>query len=157
MLTSQNPEWVARATSNAPVEGASEIDIAFEHEQLLVYAEAKLGSDVSMRTTFDPQRNQIVRNIDCLLDNAGDREAAFWMVVKDDEPSRAYVQLMKSYKADSNLLKEQLPHCDPKRLESIAQNLVVLLWSDFDSLLSAEGADEEALAVKRELKRRIAV
>ena len=67
MLASGNPDWVARAKAPEPVEGSSEIDIVFEHDEFLVFIEAKLGSDVSMSTSYDPQRNQIVRNIDCLI------------------------------------------------------------------------------------------
>ena len=68
-----------------------------------MYVEAKLGSDISMNTKYDPQRNQIVRNIDCLIENAGERLPIFWMLVRDEAPERAYVQLMKNYKADPSI------------------------------------------------------
>jgi hypothetical protein len=76
MQTSGNREWILRASNPDPVEGSSEIDVTFDHDQFLVYVEAKLGSDVSMNTKYDPQRNQIVRNIDCLIESAGERDAA---------------------------------------------------------------------------------
>ena len=34
--------------NNQVVEGASEIDICFDHDEFLVYVEAKLGSDISL-------------------------------------------------------------------------------------------------------------
>jgi hypothetical protein len=40
----------------------------------LLFVEAKLGSDVATHTTYDEARNQIVRNIDCVLETACDRE-----------------------------------------------------------------------------------
>lgn len=150
-----NAEWVLRASNPAPVEGNSEIDIALEHEEFLVYVEAKLGSDVSMSTSYDPQRNQIVRNIDCLLANAGSRLPIFWMVVRDEAPDRAYVQLMKSYQAEPALLARDLPHRDPARLNAVAQNLTILLWRDFAESLCGPGWDAECTAVKQELERRI--
>jgi hypothetical protein len=104
MQNSGNAEWVLRAGNPEPVEGNSEIDVSFEHDQFLVYVEAKLGSDISMDTKYDPQRNQIVRNIDCLIANSGDRIPMFWMLVRDEAPERAYVQLMNSYKAEPKLL-----------------------------------------------------
>jgi hypothetical protein len=155
MLESGNPEWIARAGSPEPVEGPSEIDIAFEHNEFLIFVEAKLGSDLSMSTSYDPQRNQIVRNIDCLIEKADGRMPFFWMLARDDDPGRAYVQLMKGYKNDPALLARDLPHRSPETLAQIAQNLTLLLWRDFSELVCGLGADAETNAVKRELGRRI--
>jgi hypothetical protein len=155
MQKSDNPNWVLRASNPEPVEGPSEIDVCFDHDQVLVYVEAKLGSDVSMSTTYDPQRNQIARNIDCLLEMAGPRTPLFWMLVRDEELGRAYVQLMNRYKADPGLLARDLPHRDRESLNQIAQNLTILLWADFKELVCGPGWDEESTAVKRELERRI--
>jgi len=98
MLASGNLKWVLRAKVPEPVECPSEIDIVFEHDKFLAVVESKLGSDVSMITKYDPQRNQIIRNIDCLIENAGHRTPIFWMLVRDESPDRAYVQLMNNYK-----------------------------------------------------------
>jgi hypothetical protein len=155
MLTSQNPEWVSRAQAPDPVEGASEIDIAFEEDRFLVFVEAKLGSDVSTSTRHDPERNQIVRNIDCLIDQAGDRVPVFWLLVRDEEPSRAYVQLVASYKNDPILLARELPHRSEKTLADIARNLTIVRWSDLKELVCTLGRDQEENAVKQELKLRI--
>ena len=155
MLASGNPEWTSRASVPEPVEGSSEIDIMFEHDQFLVYVEAKLGSDISMGTTYDPQRNQIIRNIDCLIESAGDRTPIFWMLVRDEEPTRGYVQLMNNYGNDPRLLIRDLPHRDAETLKRIARNLTILLWSDFKELVCGPGSDPVKAAVKRELERRI--
>jgi hypothetical protein len=155
MLASGNPEWASRATIPEPVEGSSEIDIVVEHDQFLVYVEAKLGSDISMGTTYDPQRNQIIRNIDCLIESAGDRTPIFWMLVRDEEPTRGYVQLMNNYGNDPRLLIRDLPHRDAETLKRIARNLTILLWSDFKELVCGPGSDPVKAAVKRELERRI--
>ena len=138
-----------------PVEGSSEIDIAFEHDKFVVFIEAKLGSDVKMFTSHDPQRNQIARNIDCLIENAGDRMPIFWLLVRDEEPARAYVQLMNGYKSDPSLLARDLPHRDVETLNHIAQNLTIVLWSDFKELVCSLGPDPEENTVKQELERRI--
>jgi hypothetical protein len=155
MLASANPGWTARARTPEPVEGASEIDVVCEHDKFVVFIEAKLGSDVSMSTTYDPQRNQIIRNIDCLIANAGKRTPIFWLLARDEEPTRAYVQLMNSYKSDPSLLVRELAHRDAETLRCIAQKLTILLWSDFKELVCGPGADPEITAVKRELERRI--
>lgn len=157
MLGSGNQEWVLRANNPNPVEGSSEIDVTFDHDQFLVYVEVKLGSDVSMSTSYDPQRNQIARNIDCLIESAGNRIPMFWMLVRDQAVDRAYVQLMNGYKTDPELLIRDLPHRNVETLEGIAQNLTLLLWDDFGELVCGPGWDEESTAVKQELKRRIKI
>jgi hypothetical protein len=155
MQNSDNREWILRASNPERVEGASEIDVTFDHEQFLVYVEAKLGSDVSMNTKYDPLRNQIVRNIDCLIENAGERMPLFWMLVRDEAPDRAYVQLTKSYKADPTLLARELPHRDSTTINTVAQNITMLKWSDLSELVCGPGWDAESTAVKQELERRI--
>jgi hypothetical protein len=103
-----------------PVEGPSEVDIAFEHRDFLIFTEAKLTSDISAGTTYDPQRNQIVRNIDCLISSAGNRDSMFWLLVKDDAYTRAYVQLVNAYKSDPGVLIRELPHRNPATLRFVA-------------------------------------
>jgi hypothetical protein len=138
-----------------PVEGESEIDIVCEHGKFMVFIEAKLGSDVSMRTKYDPQRNQILRNIDCLISKAGNRIPIFWLLVRDEELTRKYVQLINTYKNDAGLLASILTHRDAETLGGIAQNLTIMLWSDFKEVVCAPGTDPETAAVKRELEFRI--
>jgi len=154
MLSSRNPLWETRASSREPVEGSSEIDVVVEAADLVVFIEAKLGSDISMNTTYDPHRNQIIRNIDCLLENAGSRSAAFWMLVRDESPARAYVQLMDEYKSDPSALSRDLPHRSPEKLEAISRNLAILCWSDLYER-PAEGSDLLVHNVSNEIERRI--
>jgi hypothetical protein len=155
MLSSNIPLVAARAATSQPVEGPSEIDITFEHDEFMVFVEAKLGSDISMSTTFDPQRNQIARNIDCLIDRAGTRTTAFWLLVRDVQPYRAYAKLIKGYRRDPRLLARELPHRDPETLAQIARNLTILRWGDFTDLVCGPASDPETAAVQRELRRRI--
>lgn len=153
-----NPDWVGRSMNPKPVEGPSEIDIAIENAQVLLYAEAKLGSDISLRTTYDPQRNQILRNIDCVLeDSGGERVPLFWMVAKDDGPTRLYTQLMHQYRERPETLASQLPHRDPARVGLVARNLAIVLWRDITPAVTeaVEGDTPEILSVKAELRRRI--
>lgn len=159
MCSSSNPDWVARAGDPKPVEGNSEIDIVFESAELIIYVEAKLGSDISMSTTYDPTRNQIIRNIDCLLEVQRGRTAYFWMFVRDDHQSLAYTTLMEYYKRNPDLLHEQLPHRTLSELHTIASGLTTLKWGDIVSeLLHVMPADTRLMqSVKRELAARIRI
>ena len=61
MRRSKNEAWVKRSHEAEPVEGESETDVILRNSVLVIFAEDKLGSDISSRTTYDRHRNQIVR------------------------------------------------------------------------------------------------
>jgi hypothetical protein len=149
-------EWIDRAEKPGPVEGDSEIDVSIHNDAVTVFIEAKLGSDISARTTYDPDRNQIVRNIDCLLDDARGTAPLFWMLVRDSGQGRAYTQLMHLYRRDPAKLVEALPHRDPSALCGISQRLSIVLWKDFVQALPKPSiGDETIVAIYRELHTRI--
>lgn len=155
MKASGNPEWVARANDPRPVEGDSEIEVSLDRSEFLLYIEAKLMHDISPNVKRDPARNQIIRNIDCLLELAGDRTPIFWMLVRDIAPSRSYVQLMDAYRRDPSLLAAALPHRAPAEIARVARNMTILLWGDFKAGLSGPSTGAEMDAVRQEWERRI--
>lgn len=155
MRTSDNPAWRERSLGMNPVEGPSEIDITFEGRSYSVYVEAKLGSDVSLSTTYDPERNQIARNIDCVLEACGRRLPGFWMFVRDRKPARAYVQLMNRYRTAGEL-NRSLPHRAAAQLEEVASRLAVVTWSDLLPLSAGPHRAGLEAEVWTELNRRVA-
>ena len=157
MQQSEDPYSAARSRDPKPVEGDSEIDVVLSTNQHLIFIEAKLGSDISMRTTYDPCRNQILRNIDCLLESAAGRVPLFWMLVRDSGPGRTYCQLADEYRRHPDTLIAQLPHRDPDGLKKVAQNLAIIQWKDVaGSLLKITDSDgDEVRRVKEELKLRV--
>jgi hypothetical protein len=138
------------------VEGASEIDITLEGRGYLIYVEAKLGSDLSLTTTYDPERNQIARNIDCVLEYCGPRRPAFWMFVRDRAATRAYVQLMDRYRAAAEL-RRALPHREEARLAEIASGLAIITWAELLPLLAGAARPRIEAQVEAELCRRVRV
>jgi hypothetical protein len=157
MRRSAIPSVAARSNDPRPVEGKSEIDLSLESDSLLIYAEAKLNADISMRTTYDPDRNQIVRNIDCLLEATQGRTPLFWMLVRDVSPARAYMQVIREYRAHPRTLASALPHRDPAVLEKLARGLTVIPWRAIvKDLCTPDASDDELLlSVKREIWFRI--
>ena len=135
MSQSRNPEWVARSKNPLPVEGLSEIDIFFEGTNYVVFIEAKLFRDLSMNTTYDPERNQIVRNIDILLDTCIGKIPAFWMIVRDTDPRHAYVQLMQKYQNNYKHLYDLLFHRKEEEILRVTKNLSIILWKDVYKIL----------------------
>lgn len=144
MAASGIPQWITRAADPSVVEGDSEIDVVLAGKELLIFIEAKLGSDISTRTKYDPNRNQIVRNIDCLIEDAGRCIPSFWMITRDDAPSRAYMQLVNAYRTDARSLALALPHRDGSVIAQIASRMTLFLWKELMGLLRRpDGPDEQ--------------
>jgi hypothetical protein len=155
MASSQNELWIQRAKSPDPVEGASEVDITLIGKKYLIFIEAKLSHDISPRTTYDPGRNQIVRNIDCLLERATDSTPYFWMTCRDCGPSRSYAQAVESYQSNPMLLADALPHRDPEVLADVIRRTAIFLWRELAALIDLASLDSDRREVLEELLRRI--
>lgn len=156
MRNSGVPAWVTRSHEELSVEGESEIDICLRNRVLTIFVEAKLRSDISLRTTYDPERNQIVRNIDCLIDSAQQTTPVFWMLVRDSGATRAYRQLMENYRRETDVLAQALPHRAPSQLARVAHSMSLILWRDFVSVVPKSAAGDELFnEVYRELLRRV--
>jgi hypothetical protein len=108
----------------------------------------------SLSTTYDPERIQIARNVDCVLDVCGNRRPAFWMFVRDRAATRAYVQLMERYR-DVSELNRAVPHRAAPRLASICADLAVVTWADLLKLLAGVGWSAPEVDVELELRRRV--
>ncbi len=152
MAASDNPVWQERAMKFDRVEGATEVDIELQGESYLIYVEAKLHSDISWATTYDPQRNQIARNIDCLLENAAGRTPHFWMFVKDRGPGHGYTQTIESYRTNPSSLASLIPHRSPELVAEVASRIAVLTWSELLTLLPT---DDDLAHAFTELRRRV--
>ena len=140
-----------RAADPRPCEGDTEVDIVIEGAEVLWFLEAKLHSDLSASTTYDPTRNQLARNIDVLMDRAGGRRALMSLVVLDRRPDRFHTQLVARYRADPGSLHALLPHRARSEVEAVVSDLRVVLWSDLVPLLG----DFEPREVRHELLRRL--
>lgn len=152
MAASANAAWRRRATKPNPVEGDTEVDCVLEGADFLVYVEAKLHSDVSPRTTYDPARNQIVRNIDCVIEEAGSRRPYFWLIVRDRLPAFQYAQLVDGYRNEQGRLAKALPHRDPVLLSAIIDALAIIEWREILPLIPRTSESAQVLA---ELHRRV--
>ena len=153
MLDSDNPAWTNRAGHPGPVEGDSEIDIAMSGSEYLIFVEAKLGSDISARTTYDPARNQIVRNVDCVIEHSDGRRPLFWMLVKDRVATRAYVHLVTAYRERPELLAASLPHRDPQALTELTGTMAIVTWAEL--LQDVRTTEDEERRVLDEIRGRI--
>lgn len=152
MAKSDNPHWRERTRKSSPVEGPTEVDIALDGAGYSIFIEAKLHSDISEGTTYDLERNQILRNIDCAIETAGGRLPWFWMFVRDRSPERRYWQLIEEYRTKPESLVRRLPHRDPATLARMAKGIAVIEWRELAPLLPDTSDTAAAL---EELRRRV--
>ena len=139
-----------------PVEGESEIDISLHNNAVTAFVEAKLNSDISPRTIYDPNRNQIIRNIDCLLDDTNNTVPIFWMLVRDLGSEKAYVQLARQYRTNPTKLIDHLPHREPSRVRQVADCISLVRWKDFIQIVPQHSLEDDlVLSVFRELCERV--
>lgn len=135
LASSPDPERVARARDPRPLEAPCEVDLALTARTQIGFLAARLGGDVRSTTTYDPQRNEIARTIDCLLEQAGARTPFFWMLAADRGPERLYSRLIQRYREDPRELARDLPHRRPESLIPVAESLAIVAWRDLLDLV----------------------
>lgn len=157
MRASTDPGVRDRSQNPSPVEGETEIDVAFLGRDVRIFVEAKLGSDISLRTTYDPERNQVARNIDCLIESDPAGTGLFWMFVRDTQDGRAYMQILDEYRRSPAGLARLVPHRDPEVLQRVLAGLAIIKWRDLaQPILDATDLEyPEFPEVREELARRI--
>ena len=150
---SEPAEFPGGVENPAPVEDPTEVDIAFEGEDFLLFVATMLYGDMATGPAHDPSRHQIVRTIDCVIEEAGSRLPCFWMVVRDRHPGCLYTQTVAHYGARPEALAAALPHRNPAVLSTLASGLAIIEWRDLLPLLPDS---PELSEVSREVRRRVA-
>ena len=120
-------------------EDPSEIDIVIETEVSVWFIEAKFKSDISAKTTNNPTRDQIVRNLDVGSWYAGVRDFYFALLIMDEERSPKGVDVLK----DARQAIPSLVH-RPDGMKNI-KGVGLLRWRDVAEVLDAcaEGAPRD--------------
>lgn len=140
----------AKRDNKRTLEGATHVDAVFYNRDngFTWFIEAKVLSDTSYQTSFDNQRNQIIRNIDIMLDEDGNIPSLAYRspdlslftiltprVFKDNPSSRLYGWLMKEYMDNPNALKRDLPHREGVDWASVAERIGWVTFEDFNEVL----------------------
>jgi len=136
------------AEKQGRMEGSTEIDVAIETDEALVFVEAKYLSDVGISVTYDPWRDQIARCIDVGTYHAKER-AFFFILLTPRWPdeyaqnSRLYHYKLREYQQNPAALRTKLPHRvtggNPIAFELMSQRITQAYWDDLINL-----ADEQA-------------
>lgn len=140
-------------------EGDTEVDVMLENAHYVWCIEVKFKSDISMRTTHDETRNQVLRTIDVGSHYAGEKDFYFSLLILDEKFSPKGKKVTEYYQNNLDELNLLLPHReDPlKNVKGIS----LLHWMDFRNIFAdcEENAlyeDERLLAglAKRALEKR---
>lgn len=114
-------------------EGTTYVDFCVENEECLVFIEAKFRSQISKSTTNDPERNQVIRNIDVGSYHASqsNKDLYFFLLT----PQKHKTDLVTSYQ-DSNTLADELSHrTDSIDYEQLASRVYHIYWETIIDLL----------------------
>jgi hypothetical protein len=112
-------------------EDPSEIDIVIETEVSVWFIEAKFKSDISTRTTNNPTRDQVIRNLDVGSWYAGVRDFYFSLLIMDEERSPKGVQVLKGVWPTPPVLAHR-----PDGMQNV-RGVGLLRWRDVATVLQA--------------------
>jgi hypothetical protein len=131
-------------------EGASEVDVVVETEFSVWFIEAKFKSDISTGTTNNPDRDQVLRNIDVGSWFAGVREFYFALLVADPARSPKGVAAVARYRDALTEMQHR-----PDGLKNV-RGVALITWRQLAGVLAtcAEAAtrDDERTYATRALE-----
>jgi hypothetical protein len=129
-------------------EGESHVDLTIETSNKLIFIEAKYKADISKNTKHDPDRDQIIRNIDVGTWAAKKRGKEFHFVLLTLKANTYSVDKLQYYKSDPSHIIDQIGSYrkDIKDYVSLCESIHVICW---DQILTA--LEKMQMANKTEL------
>ena len=92
-------------------EGNSEVDVTIKiPEEAIVFVEAKYKSPISKRTKNDPDRDQIIRNLDVGSYYATKNNFGFYFILLTEKGDDDSIKLYNYYKSNPQNIINKLPH-----------------------------------------------
>lgn len=126
------------------LEGATHVDayIYCEETKLRIIIEAKVLSDISYDVRYDIARNQIARNIDCMLEDR-EWENLFLLLTckyfKDHPETRLYGYKMKDYQTNQFSIRNDLNHrndLSDEEWRNLPNRIGWITWEDINKSLN---------------------
>jgi hypothetical protein len=112
-------------------EGNTEVDLTILAEKTIIFVEAKYHSEIEVRTTHFPNRDQIIRNIDIGTYYAWNKGLDFYFILLISSNCNKSRNLLKHYLDNPEEIIDHLPHrIDiPRRIEQVTDNLGLITWN----------------------------
>lgn len=117
-------------------EGPTEVDIIIESEDFVWLIEAKYKSDISMKTTNNPNRDQILRNIDVGSYYAGVRDFYFSLLILDEKTSSKGYKKVNQYKQELGYGVDEFASNFEHRSDGLTnlKDISVFYWEDIAAI-----------------------
>lgn len=112
-------------------EGQTEIDVTMESDRLVIFVECKYKSELATRTTYDVERDQIVRNLDVGLGYSREINKRFYLLIVTNDPQPP--GLFLHYREHPNELIRKLPY---RRQLDLASCLAWTNWKEIGNALN---------------------
>jgi hypothetical protein len=143
---------IVAASRGTSLEGRTHLDalLLCPKTGFAIHFEAKVLSDIDAKTTHDSLRNQLARNVDCLVNAPSDHpvlhnrhpDRSFLVLLtpeifRRNWRSRLYGHLMRDYATDPAALQRDLPHLDGFTCSTVSRRLA---WLTFEDLRTVEPA-----------------
>lgn len=111
-------------------EGETHVDLSIETSNKLIFIEAKYKADISKKTKHDPNRDQIIRNIDVGTWAAKKRAKEFYFVLLTLKSNTYSIDKLHYYKSNpSNIIEEIGSYRrDIKDYVALCANIHVIYW-----------------------------
>lgn len=119
-----------RAKVGKRLEGPTEVDLVIETPKTLTFIEAKRTADIDCKTSYDPYRDQITRNLDVgsyQAEKCGKRYSFILLTAEYYERSRLFWYRMQECMNDPDRIKERLPYRSIN-FEELSKGIGWVLW-----------------------------
>jgi hypothetical protein len=111
-------------------EGETHVDLTIETSHKLIFVEAKYKSDINRSTKHDPNRDQIIRNIDVGTWAAKKRAKAFYFILLTLKTNTFSIDRLLHYKSDPSNIIEAIGSYrkDITDYAVLCDNIHVMYW-----------------------------
>jgi hypothetical protein len=111
-------------------EGSTQVDLTIETSNKLIFIEAKYKTDISKNTKHDPDRDQIIRNIDVGSWAAKKRAKEFYFVLLTLKTNTYSIDKLNYYKSNPSNIIEKIGSYrrDIKDYVTLCENIHVIYW-----------------------------
>ncbi len=111
-------------------EGSTHVDISIETSNKLIFIEAKYKADISKNTKHDPDRDQIIRNIDVGTWAAKKRAKEFYFVLLTLLSNTYSIDKLQHYRSDPANIIDKIGSYrrDIEDYAALCENIHVIYW-----------------------------
>jgi hypothetical protein len=111
-------------------EGVTHVDLTIETSNKLIFIEAKYNADISKHTKHDPNRDQIIRNIDVGSWAAKKRAKAFYFILLTRKINAYSIDKLHYYQSNPSNIIDAIGSYrkDIKDFAAICENIHLIYW-----------------------------